>query len=79
MSAMEYNNTLDTLMEPLLLKLRTRQVHGSSAVALETTAILRQLVSQSKWASFDDLIKQLSQLAARIKKAVYGGKFHTLR
>ncbi|KIY43510.1 nagb/rpia/CoA transferase-like protein [Fistulina hepatica ATCC 64428] len=65
----ELSASIQRSVEDLASKLRRRQIVGSRAAALETTLLLRQVVSKARFHSIDELIEIIRSVGRRLVAA----------
>ena len=66
---MSERKDIDSAVEDLILKLKTRKLEGSHRVALETTYLLRNVVSQTKWNDMNTLMNTIRTIGKRLIRA----------
>jgi translation initiation factor eIF-2B subunit beta len=66
---MSERKDIDSAVEDLILRLKTRKLEGSHRVALETTYLLRNVVSQTKWSDMNTLMNTIRTIGKRLIRA----------
>ncbi|KAJ1928286.1 GCD complex subunit gcd7 [Tieghemiomyces parasiticus] len=66
---MIYSKDVNAMVEALVAKLKRRQITGSFPIALETAALLRQIVSVSRWSNAAELIAKIKLEGRRLASA----------